>query len=77
MADITVEPAANVQSATGGQVVSRSALLQNVWLGKIDPDEVLTHVISQIRKTCKALDPGANYVEMVAKSGCRLAQSVV
>ncbi|WP_058833714.1 winged helix-turn-helix domain-containing protein [Luteimonas abyssi] len=63
-----------------GQVVTRQALLAEVWPETLPTDDVLTQAITQLRKAFGSGSAGPkvgrSYIETIAKSGYRLKQPV-
>lgn len=63
-----------------GQVVTRRALLDEVWSETMPTDDVLTQAITQLRKAFGSgpggADEGRAYIETIAKSGYRLLRDV-
>lgn len=56
----------------GGQVVSRSELLDQVWSGVTVGEEVLTHAIAELRRAFKDSARAPKIIETVHRSGYRL-----
>lgn len=69
-----------VLAAQPGQVVTRQALLDEVWSETMPTDDVLTQAITQLRKAfgsgAGGPDEGRAYIETIAKSGYRLLRDV-
>ncbi|HZH43839.1 MAG TPA: winged helix-turn-helix domain-containing protein [Lysobacter sp.] len=59
-----------------GRVVSRDALLAEVWPGTLPTDDVLTQAVTQLRKAFGESRGQARYIETIAKSGYRLLAPV-
>ncbi|WP_407354554.1 winged helix-turn-helix domain-containing protein [Luteimonas sp. R10] len=63
-----------------GKVVSRNALLAEVWPGTLPTDDVLTQAVTQLRKAFGAgageAAGGKRYIETIAKNGYRLMAAV-
>ncbi|QNP41532.1 winged helix-turn-helix domain-containing protein [Lysobacter solisilvae (ex Woo and Kim 2022)] len=60
----------------GGRVVSREALLAQVWAGTMPTDDVVTQAITQLRKGFDDERGNPHYIETIAKYGYRLLASV-
>lgn len=60
----------------GGRVVSRDALLAQVWAGTLPTDDVVTQAISQLRKAFDDDRGNPRYIETIAKHGYRLLAPV-
>lgn len=60
----------------GGRVVSRDALLAQVWPDTLPSDDVLTQAITQLRKAFGEERGNPRYIETIAKNGYRLLASV-
>lgn len=60
----------------GGRVVSRDALLAQVWPDTLPGDDVLTQAITQLRKAFAEERGNPRYIETIAKNGYRLLASV-
>lgn len=60
----------------GGRVVSRDALLAQVWAGTMPSDDVVTQAITQLRKAFDDERGNPRYIETIAKYGYRLLASV-
>lgn len=56
----------------GGRVVSRDALLAQVWPDTLPGDDVLTQAITQLRKAFAEERGNPRYIETIAKTGYRL-----
>jgi Tol biopolymer transport system component/DNA-binding winged helix-turn-helix (wHTH) protein len=59
-----------------GRVVSRDALLAQVWAGTLPTDDVVTQAITQLRKAFDDERGNPRYIETIAKYGYRLLASV-
>ena len=57
----------------GGMVVSREALVQRCWEGRIVGDDAIYRIISQLRALAADLGADAFRIETIAKVGYRLA----
>jgi len=75
-----IEPKAmevlTVLAAHAGHVVSRDALLSEVWPGVIVGDEALTQTIIKLRKALRDNPRAPAYIETIAKRGYRLVAPV-
>ena len=60
----------------GGRVVSRDALLAQVWAGTMPSDDVVTQAITQLRKAFDDERGNPRYIETIAKYGYRLLAPV-
>lgn len=60
----------------GGRVVSRDALLAQVWAGTLPTDDVVTQAITQLRKAFDDERGNPRYIETIAKHGYRLLAPV-
>jgi Tol biopolymer transport system component/DNA-binding winged helix-turn-helix (wHTH) protein len=60
----------------GGRVVSRDALLAQVWAGTMPSDDVVTQAITQLRKAFDDERGNPRYIETIAKFGYRLLAPV-
>ncbi|MFC5571525.1 winged helix-turn-helix domain-containing protein [Lysobacter yangpyeongensis] len=60
----------------GGRVVSRDALLAQVWAGTMPTDDVVTQAITQLRKGFDDERGNPRYIETIAKYGYRLLAPV-
>ncbi len=60
----------------GGRVVSREALLAQVWTGTMPTDDVVTQAITQLRKAFDDERGNPRYIETIAKYGYRLLATV-
>jgi Tol biopolymer transport system component/DNA-binding winged helix-turn-helix (wHTH) protein len=60
----------------GGRVVSREALLAQVWAGTLPTDDVVTQAITQLRKAFDDERGNPHYIETIAKFGYRLLAPV-
>ncbi len=60
----------------GGRVVSRDALLGQVWAGTMPTDDVVTQAITQLRKAFDDERGNPRYIETIAKYGYRLLAAV-
>ena len=60
----------------GGRVVSRDALLAQVWAGTLPSDDVVTQAITQLRKAFDDERGNPRYIETIAKYGYRLLAPV-
>jgi len=60
----------------GGRVVSREALLAQVWAGTLPTDDVVTQAITQLRKAFDDERGNPRYIETIAKYGYRLLAPV-
>ena len=58
------------------RVVSRAALLSEVWPNTMPTNDVVTQAITQLRKAFGDRSGGPRYIETIAKSGYRLLPSV-
>ncbi|TKS52957.1 hypothetical protein E4582_12155 [Luteimonas yindakuii] len=69
-----------VLAAQPGQVVTRRALLDEVWPETLPTDDVLTQAVTQLRKAfgsgAGGAEEGRAYIETIAKSGYRLLREV-
>jgi TolB-like protein/DNA-binding winged helix-turn-helix (wHTH) protein len=65
-----------VFSEQPGEVISREALLDNIWGLEHGGDESLTRAISILRKTFYLGGDTAEYIQTIPKRGYRLAQPV-
>ena len=61
-------------AAASGEVVSRHALLENIWHEGIYSDEVVTRAISHLRKAFRQYDSQTEYVTTVSKRGYKIAK---
>ncbi|GAB3096772.1 winged helix-turn-helix domain-containing protein [Lysobacter terrae] len=59
-----------------GRVVSRDALLAQVWAGTLPTDDVVTQAITQLRKSFDDERGNPRYIETIAKYGYRLLAPV-
>lgn len=59
-----------------GRVVSRDALLAQVWAGTMPTDDVVTQAITQLRKAFDDERGNPRYIETIAKYGYRLLAPV-
>jgi Tol biopolymer transport system component len=59
-----------------GKVVSRDALLAEVWPDTLPTNDVVTQAITQLRKAFAGDRDNPNYIETIAKSGYRLLAPV-
>lgn len=59
-----------------GKVVSRDALLADVWPDTMPTNDVVTQAITQLRKAFAEDRDNPNYIETIAKSGYRLLAPV-
>ncbi|MGH8077425.1 MAG: winged helix-turn-helix domain-containing protein [Lysobacter sp.] len=59
-----------------GRVVSRDALLAQVWPDTLPSDDVITQAITQLRKAFGEERGNPRYIETIAKSGYRLLASI-
>jgi Tol biopolymer transport system component/DNA-binding winged helix-turn-helix (wHTH) protein len=62
--------------AQGGRVVSRDALLAQVWPGTLPTNDVVTQAITQLRKAFGDDSGDPRYIETIAKNGYRLLAPV-
>ncbi|MGY0799677.1 winged helix-turn-helix domain-containing protein [Lysobacter sp. A286] len=62
--------------ANAGKVVSRDALLAQVWPDTLPGDDVVTQAITLLRKAFNELRESPQYIETIAKSGYRLLAEV-
>ncbi|MFC5576683.1 winged helix-turn-helix domain-containing protein [Lysobacter niabensis] len=60
----------------GDRVVSRDALLAQVWAGTLPGDDVVTQAITQLRKAFDDERGNPRYIETIAKYGYRLLAPV-
>ncbi|GAB3350249.1 winged helix-turn-helix domain-containing protein [Lysobacter tyrosinilyticus] len=60
----------------GGRVMSREALLAQVWAGTLPTDDVVTQAITQLRKAFDDERGNPHYIETIAKFGYRLLATV-
>lgn len=60
----------------GGRVVSRDALLAQVWAGTMPSDDVVTQAVTQLRKAFDDERGNPRYIETIAKYGYRLLAPV-
>lgn len=60
----------------GDRVVSRDALLAQVWAGTLPSDDVVTQAITQLRKAFDDERGNPRYIETIAKYGYRLLAPV-
>lgn len=60
----------------GGRVVSRDALLAQVWAGTLPSDDVVTQAITQLRKAFDDERGNPRHIETIAKYGYRLLAPV-
>lgn len=60
----------------GDRVVSREALLAQVWAGTMPTDDVVTQAITQLRKAFDDERGNPRYIETIAKYGYRLLAPV-
>lgn len=60
----------------GGRVVSRDALMAQVWAGTLPTDDVVTQAITQLRKAFDDERGNPRYIETIAKFGYRLLAPV-
>ncbi|WP_222565597.1 winged helix-turn-helix domain-containing protein [Novilysobacter antarcticus] len=58
------------------RVVSREALLEQVWPDTLPSDDVLTQAVTQLRKAFQEVRGDPRYIETIAKGGYRLLASV-
>lgn len=58
------------------RVVSRDALLAEVWPGTLPTDDVITQAITQLRKAFDEERGNPRYIETIAKNGYRLLADV-
>jgi len=63
-------------AAAGGEVVSRQYLLQAVWPGTVVNEEVLTRVISDLRRALGDERSRPRFIETIPKRGYRLVAEV-
>ena len=63
-------------AAQGGDVMSRDALIDQVWGVQFGGDESLSRAISILRKTFVSAGESGRYIETIAKRGYRLVQPV-
>ncbi|MEP0940147.1 MAG: winged helix-turn-helix domain-containing protein [Rhizobiaceae bacterium] len=61
---------------TGGTVVSREKLLDDIWFDVACSDEVVTRAISHLRRAFRKLDNSQHYVKTISKRGYMLAHNV-
>ena len=59
-----------------GRVVSRDALLAQVWAGTLPTDDVVTQAVTQLRKAFDDERGNPRYIETIAKYGYRLLAPV-
>ena len=59
-----------------GRVVSRDALLAQVWPDTLPSDDVITQAITQLRKAFAEERGNPRYIETIAKSGYRLLAAI-
>src|SRR5690606_10251659 len=59
-----------------GKVVSRDALLAEVWPDTLPTNDVVTQAVTQLRKAFGAADNASPYIETIAKGGYRLLAEV-
>lgn len=59
-----------------GQVVTRDALLAEVWRGTLPTDDVLTQAVTQLRRAFGGRGGDSQYIETIAKTGYRLLAPV-
>ena len=59
-----------------GRVVSRDALLAQVWPDTLPTDDVITQAITQLRKAFGEERGNPRYIETIAKNGYRLLAPV-
>lgn len=59
-----------------GDVVSREEILSSVWQERFVSDEVLTNVVSQIRRALGDTPRDSRYIQTIAKTGYRLIAPV-
>lgn len=59
-----------------GRVVSREALLDEVWPDTLPTDDVVTQAVTQLRKAFGEQRGDARYIETIAKNGYRLLVEV-
>ncbi|QSX79508.1 winged helix-turn-helix domain-containing protein [Agrilutibacter solisilvae] len=60
----------------GGRVVSRDALLAQVWPGTLPTNDVVTQAVTQLRKAFDDERGNPSYIETIAKHGYRLLAEV-
>lgn len=63
-------------AANAGETVSRDEILQQIWSAKPSSDEVLTQVISELRKVLNVGSGGETVIETIPKVGYRLTAVV-
>lgn len=59
-----------------GKVVTRDALLAEVWRGTLPTDDVLTQAVTQLRRAFGGRQGDSQYIETIAKAGYRLLAPV-
>ena len=59
-----------------GQTVSREALLEAVWVGRVVVDETLTRAVSLLRQAFQRAASQSGYIQTVPKQGYRLTVPV-
>src|SRR5688572_20111402 len=65
-----------VLAENAGKVVSRDALLAEVWPDTLPTDDVITQAITQLRKAFGQERGDPRYIETIAKNGYRLLAPV-
>ncbi|QDH69121.1 winged helix-turn-helix domain-containing protein [Marilutibacter alkalisoli] len=65
-----------VLAGNAGKVVSRDALLAEVWPDTLPTDDVITQAVTQLRKAFGEKRGDAQYIETIAKTGYRLLAPV-